>query len=124
MTDRLPFESMPTSGIGTSLDREGHSRRAREPVRRRPPFDVATVDDRVAQSVGSERLNTVVAGAFAALALLLAAVGVYSIAAHAAVQRRYELSSRFASQSRPVQKDVWRLTWICPFEPPGTVWIM
>ena len=38
-----------------------------------PLFDMATVEDRVAQSVGSERLNTLVAGAFAALALLLAA---------------------------------------------------
>ena len=61
-----------------------------------PLFDMATVEDRVAQSVGSERLNTLVAGAFAALALLLAGVGVYSIAAHVAAQRRYELGVRLA----------------------------
>ena len=61
-----------------------------------PLFDMATVEDRVAQSVGSERLNSLVAGAFAALALLLAAVGVFSIAAHVAAQRRYELGVRHA----------------------------
>ena len=61
-----------------------------------PLFDMATVEDRVAQSVSSERLNTLVAGAFAALALLLAGVGVYSIAAHVAAQRRYELGVRLA----------------------------
>ena len=25
---------------------------------------------------------------------------------------------------QPIQKDAWRLIWICPFEPPGNVWIM
>ena len=29
-----------------------------------------------------------------------------------------------ASGRPTIQKDVWRLIWICPFEPPGTVWIM
>ena len=61
-----------------------------------PLFDMATVEDRMAQSVGSERLNSLVAGAFAGLALLLAAVGIYSIAAHIAAQRRYELGVRLA----------------------------
>ena len=33
-------------------------------------------------------------------------------------------SGNVASVGQPIQKEVWRLTWSCPFEPPGTVWIM
>ncbi|MCY4669408.1 MAG: hypothetical protein OXC29_15670 [Rhodococcus sp.] len=65
---------------------------------------VAAVEDRVAQSVGSERLNALMA-AFAALALLLSAVGVYSIAAHVAAQRRYRGARRASRRSlvRPLR---------------------
>ena len=40
--------------------------------------------------------------------------------------RRSGRASRAGRQAvgQPVQKEAWRLIWICPLEPPGTVWIM
>lgn len=61
-----------------------------------PLFEVATVDDRATQAVGSERMSTILSGVFGILALLIAAAGVYSVAAHVAAQRRYEIGERLA----------------------------
>ena len=61
-----------------------------------PLFGVATVDERATQAVGSERMSTILSSAFGGLALLLAAAGVYSVAAHVAARRRYELGVRLA----------------------------
>ena len=38
-------------------------------------------------------------------------------------QADFELTDRTSAYAFG-QKDVWRLIWICPFEPLGTVWIM
>ncbi len=44
-----------------------------------PLRDILTMDDLVANSVSQQRFNMMLLGAFAGLALLLAAVGIYSV---------------------------------------------
>lgn len=54
------------------------------------------LDDRRADGMASDRLRAWVVGAFALLALILAAVGVYAVMAYAATLRRREVGLRIA----------------------------
>ena len=72
----------------------------REEVRRLDPdlavFGVETMDRKVAASIAQPRFNLTLLAAFALLALLLAAVGIYGLARYAATQRTSEIGLRVA----------------------------
>src|SRR5205085_10304036 len=61
-----------------------------------PVFEVRTMEERLFESVAQPRFRTVLLGVFAALALLMAVVGLYAVMAVSVAQRTHELGIRIA----------------------------
>src|SRR5205823_3224454 len=66
-----------------------------------PAYAVRTMEARVAESIETPRFRTALVSGYGAVAFLLAAFGVYSLSAYAAVRRRQEFAVRSALGAGP-----------------------
>jgi putative ABC transport system permease protein len=66
-----------------------------------PVSDVATMEQRMSDSVAESRFSTLLLGIFAVVAIVLATVGIYGVTSYAVTARQHEIGIRMAIGAQP-----------------------
>jgi putative ABC transport system permease protein len=95
--------SLPQSAMVAAATQAIHAADSSQPV-----YDVATMEERLSDSLSRQRANMTLMGVFAALALILATVGIFGVIAYFVNSRLQEIAIRIAlgASARTVVKIV------------------
>ncbi|HEX8117748.1 MAG TPA: ABC transporter permease, partial [Pyrinomonadaceae bacterium] len=110
-----PHAREPYSGMALIVRTSGNAARVATAVQKeiraldpeQPIADVATMEQVIAKSIARPRFNTLLLSIFAAVALVLASVGLYGVMNYSATQRIHEVGIRMALGA--TRADIMRL---------------